>query len=243
MIEKIYCYILNKIRESYWITLMIFKLKINRKKLALNWDMTTIVMKKAVDRYIADGNKEIFEMGVGHIGIIAQYIKKIYPSNIISGCDIYEEFVQNALYNAALNNLEINYFVTNAEEFSKKNKGGFDLITCMELLEHVPDPLSIIKVSKKMIKSGGHIIFSTINRNIKSYILAILAGEYLLNLLPKGTHRYEKFIMPSELISWCNQYKLRTNDLSAIKYNPIIKTCSLTGRPDVNYILDVISDD
>jgi 2-polyprenyl-6-hydroxyphenyl methylase/3-demethylubiquinone-9 3-methyltransferase len=94
-----------------------------------------------------------------------------------------------------------------------------------------------------MIKPGGHIIFSTINRNVKAYIFAILAGEYFLNLLPKGTHRYEKFIRPSELIGWCNQYKLKTNDLSAIKYNPILKTCSLAGPPDVNYILDVIADD
>ena len=182
----------------------------------------------------------VLDIGCGG-GILTESIAK--QGALTTGIDASEENINVATHHAFENNLEINYFVTNAEEFSKKNKGGFDLITCMELLEHVPDPLSIIKVSKKMIKSGGHIIFSTINRNIKSYILAILAGEYLLNLLPKGTHRYEKFIMPSELISWCNQYKLRTNDLSAIKYNPIIKTCSLTGRPDVNYILDVISDD
>ena len=125
MIEKFYCYVLNKVRESYWITLMIFKLKIKRKKLALNWDMTTIVMKKAVDRYIADENKEIFEMGVGHIGIIAQYIKKIYPSNIISGCDIYEEFVQNSLYNAAFNNLEINICQS---DYYKNIDGCFDYL-------------------------------------------------------------------------------------------------------------------
>ncbi len=182
----------------------------------------------------------VLDIGCGG-GILTESIAK--QGALTTGIDASEENINVATHHAFENNLEINYFVTNAEEFSKKNKGGFDLITCMELLEHVPDPLSIIKVSKKMIKSGGHIIFSTINRNIKSYILAILVGEYLLNLLPKGTHRYEKFIMPSELISWCNQYKLRTNDLSAIKYNPIIKTCSLTGRPDVNYILDVISDD
>lgn len=182
----------------------------------------------------------VLDIGCGG-GILTESIAK--QGALTTGIDASEENINVATHHAFENNLEINYFVTNAEEFSKKNKDGFDLITCMELLEHVPDPLSIIKVSKKMIKPGGHIIFSTINRNIKSYILAILAGEYLLNLLPKGTHRYEKFIMPSELISWCNQYKLRTNDLSAIKYNPIIKTCSLTGRPDVNYILDVISDD
>ena len=113
----------------------------------------------------------------------------------------------------------------------------------MELLEHVPDPKSIIEASHMMIKPGGHIIFSTINRNLKSYMLAILAGEYLLNLLPKGTHQYEKFIQPSELIKWCNQFKLTANDLSAIKYNPLLKTCSLAGAPDVNNILDVIADD
>ena len=181
----------------------------------------------------------VLDIGCGG-GILTESIAK--QEAFTTGIDASKEIIDVATHHAYENNLEINYFVANAEKFSKNNKNEFDLITCMELLEHVPNPQSIIKASKKMLKSGGHIIFSTINRNIKSYILAILAGEYLLNLLPKGTHRYEKFIRPSELINWCNHHKLRTNDLSAIKYNPILKTCSLNGQPDVNYILDVISD-
>ena len=125
MVEKIYFYVLNKVRESYWITLMIFKLKIKRKKLVLNWDMTTIVMKKAIDQYIMDANKEIFEMGVGHIAIIAQYIKKFHPTNTVSGCDIYDEFVENALYNASINNLDINIWRSDLYE---NIDGNFDYI-------------------------------------------------------------------------------------------------------------------
>jgi len=104
---------------------MIFRIKIKKKKLALNWDMTTIVMKKAIDQYIIDSNKEIFEMGVGHTAIIAQYIKKFYPTNTVSGCDIYEEFVENALYNAGINNLDINI---KRSDFYQNVEGHFDYL-------------------------------------------------------------------------------------------------------------------
>ena len=182
----------------------------------------------------------VLDIGCGG-GILTESIAK--KGAHITGIDMSKESIEVATQHAYENNLEINYFLSNAEEFSKKSRDKFDLITCMELLEHVPNPQSIIEASKKMVKPGGHIFFSTINRNIKSYIFTIFFGEHLLNILPKGTHQYEKFITPSELVNWCNQYKLRVNDLSAIKYNPILKICSLADRPDVNYILDVIAYD
>jgi len=182
----------------------------------------------------------VLDIGCGG-GILTESIAN--QGAIITGIDASKESISVASKHANENNLEINYLVSNAEELSKNITNKFDVITCMELLEHVPNPLSIIEAAEKMIKPGGHIIFSTINRNIKAYALAILAGEYILNLIPKGTHQYEKFIKPSELINWCSQYKLKVNDLSAIKYNPILRTCSLRGTTDVNYILDVISDD
>ena len=195
---------------------------------------------KFIIRNISIKDLNVLDIGCGG-GILTESIAK--KGAHITGIDMSKESIEIATQHAYKNNLEINYLLTNAEEFSKKNRNKFDLITCMELLEHVPNPLSIIEASKKMIRPSGHIIFSTINRNIKSYIFAILVGENLLNLLPKGTHRYEKFITPSELVNWCNQYKLKVNDLSAIKYNPILKIFSLTGTPDINYILDVIADD
>ena len=195
---------------------------------------------KFITKNIKLGGSHVLDIGCGG-GILTESIAK--KGAFATGIDMSEESIHIAAQHAFENNLEINYFLSNAEEFSNKNKNKFDLITCMELLEHVPNPLSIIEASKKMIKQKGHIIFSTINRNIKSYAFAILAAEHLFNILPKGTHKYEKFIKPSELIHWCNQYKLRTNELSALKYNPVLKTCSLSGKPDVNYILDVISDD
>jgi 2-polyprenyl-6-hydroxyphenyl methylase/3-demethylubiquinone-9 3-methyltransferase len=182
----------------------------------------------------------VLDIGCGG-GILTESIAN--QGAIITGIDASKESISVASKHANENNLEINYLVSNAEELSKNITNKFDVITCMELLEHVPNPLSIIEAADKMIKPGGHIIFSTINRNLKAYAFAILAGEYILNLIPKGTHQYEKFIKPSELINWCSQYKLKVNDLSAIKYNPILRTCSLRGTTDVNYILDVISDD
>ena len=113
----------------------------------------------------------------------------------------------------------------------------------MELLEHVPDPLSVIRACSNMVKPGGHVILSTINRNIKSYALAVLAGEYLLGLLPKGTHHYDKFIRPSELVNWCKEEGLTLNDLSGIHYNPLINRSLLSSQSDVNYLIDTIKND
>ena len=94
-----------------------------------------------------------------------------------------------------------------------------------------------------MVKPGGHVILSTINRNIKAYTLAVLAGEYFLGLLPKGTHHYDKFIRPSELVNWCIEEDLVLNDLSGIHYNPLLKRCSLSAKSDVNYLIDTIKND
>ena len=177
MIEIIYFYVLNKIRESYWITLMIFKLRIKKNLLSLNWDMTTIVMKKAIDKYIMDGKKEIFEMGVGHVAIISQYIKKIFPSNKISGCDIYYEFVENALFNAKINNLNIN--ITQSK-FYENIDGCFDYIlfnppyvpivdkeidfpeTCYSGNDGTDVTRTFLNQSKRYLKNGG-LIFLGIN--------------------------------------------------------------------------------
>jgi len=127
---------------------------------------------------------------------------------LVTGLDASKENIQVASQHAIGKQLEIDYVFSTAEDFAENHTHSFDIITCMELLEHVPDPASIIQAASKIIKPGGHVIFSTINRTIKSYLLAILAGEYLLKLIPKGTHRYEKFIRPSELVAWCKEYNL-----------------------------------
>ena len=183
--------------------------------------------------------KYVLDVGCGG-GILAEAMAKQTAN--VTAIDASSENISIACQHASDNKLKINYIVTTAEAFSENNSAKFDLITCMELLEHVPDPASIIKACAKMIKPGGHVMFSTINRNIKAYMLAVLTGEYLFKLLPKGTHQYEKFIRPSELVSWCNESDLKTNDLAGIQYNPLLKHCSLIKQADVNYLLDTIKE-
>ncbi len=179
----------------------------------------------------------VLDIGCGG-GILAEAMAKQAAN--VTGIDASEENISIASKHASDNKLELNYLVTTAEAYSEDNQEKFDLITCMELLEHVPEPASIIQACAKMIKPSGHVMFSTINRNIKAYMLAVLTGEYILNLLPKGTHQYEKFIRPSELVNWCNEQGLQLNDLVGMDYNPLLNRCSLTKQTDVNYLLDTI---
>ena len=182
-------------------------------------------------------NKEVLDIGCGG-GILSEAMAKA-GANVIA-IDASKENIDIATTHAAENNLDINHQTITAESFAEENQEQFDLITCMELLEHVPDPSSIIQACSAMVKPGGHVILSTINRNIKAYMLAVLTGEYLLRLLPKGTHQYEKFIRPSELINWCNDHQLKLNDLTGMDYNPVLNHCSLTRNTDVNYLIDTI---
>jgi len=133
--------------------------------------------------------------------------------------------------------IHVDYQCISTEEIAQQQAQQFDIVTCMELLEHVPEPQSIIAASAKLVKSGGKLFFSTINRNPKSYLLAIVAAEYCLKMLPKGTHDYSKFIRPSELRRWCQANDLTLVDATGIQYHPLDKTFSLTSNIDVNYIM------
>jgi len=114
---------------------------------------------------------------------------------------------------------------------------SFDVVTCMEMLEHVPDPAAVVRACTKLVKPGGHVFFSTINRNPKAYLLAVIGAEYILNLLPRGTHEYEKFLKPSELSSWCRESGLTVAGFKGMSYNPITKRYWLGNDVSVNYIL------
>ena len=191
-----------------------------------------------ITRHVSIQDLRVLDIGCGG-GILAEAMVK--QGAIVTAIDASKENISIASQHASVNDLKINYFVDNAETFSENHIDTFDLITCMELLVHVPDPVSIIQACSKMIDSGGHVIFSTINRNIKAYILAVVASEYFFKLLPRGTHRYEKFIRPSELANWCNKYNLEVNDLAGMHYNPLLSRCTINEHPDVNYLLDTIS--
>ncbi|MBL8445445.1 MAG: 3-demethylubiquinone-9 3-O-methyltransferase, partial [Zoogloeaceae bacterium] len=132
--------------------------------------------------------------------------------------------------------LSVDYQLVSAEAFADVQPGAFDVVTCMEMLEHVPDPASTIKACAHLVKPGGHVFFSTLNRNLKSYLLAVIGAEYVLKLLPKGTHEYAKFIRPSELARYCRDARLDTEQIIGLSYNPLTKVYSLGSDTDVNYL-------
>jgi len=134
--------------------------------------------------------------------------------------------------------VEVNYVKSTAEDYAEDHQAAFDTVTCLEMLEHVPDPSSVVKACAEMTKLGGTVFFSTINRNPKAYLLAVIGVEYVLRMLPKGTHEYAKFIRPSELGQWIREAGLEIDLMTGLTYNPITKKYKLTDRDvDVNYMI------
>lgn len=133
--------------------------------------------------------------------------------------------------------LSIDYRQCTAEQLAENQAGTFDVVTCLEMLEHVPEPASVIAATAKLVKPGGHVFFSTISRNPKAWLFAVLGAEHILGLLPKGTHDYAKFIRPSELAAWIRQSGLNLLDTTGMTYNPLSKTYSLIDSVDVNYLV------
>ena len=135
--------------------------------------------------------------------------------------------------------LDIRYVRESAEQHVQKHSGRYDLVTCLEMLEHVPDPAAVIKTIADLLTPGGHAVLSTLNRNPKSYAMAILGAEYLLKLLPKGTHTYAQFIRPAELARWVRAAGLELQDISGLQFHPLTQQCSLGADVDVNYLMHV----
>lgn len=154
----------------------------------------------------------------------------------VTGIDAAESAISVAIEHGRLTGWSLSYFQTTIEELTLSREKEFDIVVCMELLEHVPDPASVIHACGKAVKPKGDVFFATLNRNPISFLLAIIAGEYLLRLMPRGTHEYRKFIKPSELIRWAIDAGLRQKDLTSLRYNPFLHRCSLGGRPWVNYL-------
>ena len=154
----------------------------------------------------------------------------------VTGLDAGQAPIAVAKLHAKESGARINYQNTTAESLADELPGGFDLVTCMELLEHVPDPAATVTACAKLLRPGGQAFFSTINRNVKSWLLAIVGGEYLLNLLPRGTHHYEKLIRPSELDAWARKTGLQLTEMIGMHYNPVSRSYRLGPGVEVNYI-------
>ena len=156
----------------------------------------------------------------------------------VTGIDMGEAPLEVARLHLLESGQQVEYRRIPVEELAAEMPAQFDVVTCMEMLEHVPDPASVIAACATLVKPGGHVFFSTINRNPKSYLLAIVGAEYILRMLPKGTHDFAKFIRPSELNRWARNAGLETADLTGMTYNPLTGVYKLDPRDvDVNYLV------
>lgn len=187
-----------------------------------------------IQQHVAINQKSIVDIGCGG-GILTESLAKL--GGKVTGIDLGAKALVIARQHAESENLKINYQQTDAQTFAKQHSEQFDIITCMELLEHVPDPVAVVAACAQLTKPGGYLFFSTINRNPKAYLYAVLGAEYLLKLLPKGTHDYKKFIRPSELDAWARQVGLHTEALAGMTYHLLTRQYQLTKNIDVNYLV------
>ena len=160
----------------------------------------------------------------------------------VTGIDLSDKALNVAQLHLHESKLSIEYLETSVEDYAASHAGNFDLVTCMELLEHVPEPASMVAACARLVRPGGQVFFSTINRNPKSYLFAVVGAEYVLGLLPKGTHDYQRFIKPSELARWTRAAGLRTDELTGMTYNPITRRYRLENDCDVNYLVRCTRD-
>ncbi|EKD92200.1 MAG: 3-demethylubiquinone-9 3-O-methyltransferase [uncultured bacterium] len=187
-----------------------------------------------IKKFTCLNHKNILDIGCGG-GILTESLTQSHA--VATGIDLTESLIHIAKKHAEKNHLATHYELISAEDFAEKNPGQFDLIACMEMLEHVPHPISIIQAISKLLKPNGLVFFSTINRNFKSFMSAIIAAEYILNLLPKKTHHYDKLIKPSELTNWCESKNLILENIQGLSYNIFTKKFNLTHSVDVNYLI------
>ncbi|MFL2537040.1 MAG: bifunctional 2-polyprenyl-6-hydroxyphenol methylase/3-demethylubiquinol 3-O-methyltransferase UbiG [Candidatus Azotimanducaceae bacterium] len=189
-------------------------------------------------RYISERaslkGKKTLDIGCGG-GLLTEAFARAGAHS--TGIDMGALPLQVAKLHRHESDLEIDYFQSTAEDFAIEHPGRFDVVTCLEMLEHVPDPGSVIRACKQLLKPGGDLFISTINRNPKAYLFAIVGAEYLLNLLPRGTHDFEKFIRPSELAKSLRETDFELKDVTGMTYNVINQTYSLNNDTDVNYLM------
>ena len=178
--------------------------------------------------------KKILDIGCGG-GILCEALAR--RGAIVTGIDMAEMALKVAKMHLYESELKIDYQMSTAEEFATGHSGEFDIVTCLEMLEHVPEPGSVVAAASQLMKPDGQAFFSTINRNPKSFVLAILGAEYLLNMVPKGTHEYKSFIKPSELASAARANQLEVRDITGMTYNPLTRHYKLGRDIDVNYLM------
>ena len=190
-----------------------------------------------IDHLAPVSARKVLDVGCGG-GILAEAMAK--RGGKVKGIDLSERALKVAALHQLESKVAVDYENIPAEELAAREPGQYDIVTCMELLEHVPDPVSTVAACAALAAPGGHLFFSTINRNPKSYLFAIIGAEYILRMLPRGTHDYARFIKPSELAQFCRAAGLEIRDITGMTYNPITKVYALGPDSDVNYIVHAV---
>lgn len=187
-----------------------------------------------IDERVGLAGKKVLDVGCGG-GILSESMA--LRGAEVTAIDMGEAPLAVARLHQLESGVQVDYRQSTAEALAAEMPGQFDVVTCLEMLEHVPDPASVIAACQRLVKPGGQVFFSTINRNPKAYLLAIVGAEYVLKMLPRGTHDFRKFIRPSELGAWCRDAGLSVEDIVGLTYNPLSKTYKLGNDVDVNYMI------
>jgi 2-polyprenyl-6-hydroxyphenyl methylase/3-demethylubiquinone-9 3-methyltransferase len=192
-----------------------------------------------IDDVVGLKGKQVLDVGCGG-GILSESMS-VFGAKVM-GIDLGEKALKVAKLHGLESGVEVEYRLAAVEHLANEMPEHFDVVTCMEMLEHVPDPAAIVEACAKLVKPGGTVFFSTLNRNPKSYLYAVIGAEYVLNLLPRGTHEYESFIRPSELAAWSRQAGLSGCQMKGMSYNPLTQQYRLCDDVSVNYILYAIKE-
>ena len=190
-----------------------------------------------IDRHAGISGQKVLDVGCGG-GILSESMAQ--RGALVTGIDLSDKALGVARLHLLESGNTVDYQKISTEDLADQAADRFDIVTCMEMLEHVPNPASTIAACAALVKPGGHVFFSTINRNAKAYLLAVIGAEYLLKMLPKGTHNYAKFIKPSELSRWAKSVRLEPDELIGMSYNPINRRYSLGRDTDVNYLMHTV---
>ena len=187
-----------------------------------------------IDRHVDLAGKTVLDIGCGG-GILAESMAE--RGATVTGIDLSEKALGVARLHLLESGNQVDYQYRSAEELAKSSATRFDIVTCMEMLEHVPEPASVVAACAALVKPGGHVFFSTINRNAKAYALAVIGAEFILKILPRGTHEYAKFIKPAELSRWAKSAGLQPDEIIGLSYNPLSSKYRLCRDTDVNYLM------
>ena len=192
-----------------------------------------------IDERAALAGKRVLDVGCGG-GILAEAMAA--RGARVTGIDLSEKSLRVAELHLLSSKAQVTYERVSADDYAQRHAGEFDVVTCMELLEHVPEPSAMVAACARLVRPGGQVFFSTINRNPKAYLFAVIGAEYILRLLPRGTHDYERFIKPSELSRYAREAGLRVSELIGMTYNPLTQRYRLEADCDVNYLLRTVRE-